>query len=76
MTNKNEKKVVVIVYEQFFDADDVGDLREAVRAGLDTLREYAGARVVASYAAVDNDTFRAEAVSHVRISTPVEIEIE
>jgi hypothetical protein len=73
---KTPKRVFVVQYEQFFDADDVGDISEAIHQGLETLRAYAGARILGSYDAIDDDKFRGQAVTHISITRPINIEVD
>ena len=54
------RRVYVIQYEQVWypDEDELSPLVEAVREGLEVLRQYAGARVVGSYEAEETEEFK------------------
>ena len=79
MTAMKEEKILVVQYEQFFTlGDEIADLPEAIKEGLENLREYAGAHVVGSYQDVDNAKFRDKARSYIviDIDQPVKLAID
>jgi len=69
-----DKKVIVIQYEQFFDEEDAGEIKSSILEALQVLQQQAGARVIGSYEAIDNESFRASAVSSITIKSPVIID--
>lgn len=75
MTKPEAKRLLVIQYEQFFDADDAGDLIEAIRRGLEALREYGGAHVIGSYSTSDPD-FTSRSQRFITLTTPVKLEVD
>ena len=76
MAKDEDKQVLVIQYEQFFDANDAGDLPEAVRQTLESMRMYAGGRVVGSYMANEDDEFHKKALTHITVTQPIRIEVD
>lgn len=69
-------RIFVVQYEQFFNLDENNTIEEAVRDGIDNLRDYGGARVTGSYETQDDDKFRNKAVKTITINAPVVITVD
>ena len=48
-STSSTKQTLVITYEQFFTLPEDTNVEEAIREGLESLRMYAGARVIGCY---------------------------
>ena len=68
--------LIVVQYEQFFEDADGANIPSAVGEALDVLRGVAGARVVGSYVAKDDEKFRAKAVDAITIRSPITLQID